>query len=198
MIAQYARDGDDRPIRLRVTFLGDARTRDRLAVAAEDLAVRGFCYIEVIVPGFRRLLAELLKNVRAVVDHLEVAIERDEIGLAVVLLREVDEERHHVVFLQCLVIRDTLREVFEEGAFRVIDHPLRREDRRIDRIRARGPIRQKLLIKIRERHRQHVHLRTRQLLELGRAALQRLGDLRTDERHHVDGHALEVLGRHCR
>ena len=57
------------------------------------LAVQRLGDLEVLVPGLRRLQAGFLQHVRAVVDHVEVAIERDQVGLAVVLRREVAEER---------------------------------------------------------------------------------------------------------
>ena len=87
---------------------------------------------------------------------------------------------------------DARRQVLEVAAGDVVDHPLRREDRGVDRVGAARPVGQHLLVEVGEGHRDHVDLGAGQRLELGGAALQRLLDgagLGDD----VDRHPLERL-----
>ena len=96
-----------------------------------------------------------------------------------------------------LVLGDAVAEVLEVAARHVVDHPLRREHRSVDRVRAARPVGQDLLIEVRERHRDHVDLGAGQLFELRRPALQRLLD-RAGLGHDVDRHTVELARRLCR
>ena len=143
---------------------------------------------EILVPGRRRLQAGRFQHVLAVVHHVEVAIEGDHVGLAAVLLGEVAEEGADIVLLDGLVGLDARRQILEVAAGDVVDHPLRREDRGVDRVGAARPVGQNLLVEIGERHRDHVDLGAGQRLELRRAPLQRLLD-RAGLGDDVHGHA---------
>ena len=111
---------------------------------------------------------------------------REHVDLAVVLLGEVAEERADIVLLDVLVGLDARRQVLEVAAGDVVDHPLRREHRGVDRVGAARPVGQHLLVEVGERHRDDVDLGAGQRLELGRAPLQRLLD-RAGLGHDVDG-----------
>ena len=91
-----AGDAEDRPIGLGIALLGDARAVVALAVAVHIHALGSLGDVDIVGPGLRRLLAELLQHVGPVVDHLEVAIEGDHVVLAGVGLGEIAEEgRRH-------------------------------------------------------------------------------------------------------
>ncbi len=96
-----------------------------------------------------------------------------------------------------LVLGDAAAEVLEIAARHVVDHPLRREHRGVDRVRAARPVGQHLLVEVRERHGDDVDLGAGQLLELRRPALQRLLD-RAGLGHDVDRHAVELARCLCR
>ena len=142
-----------------------------------SLPLHGLGDLEILVPGGRRLQAGGFEHVGPVVHHVEIAIEGDHVGLAVVLLREVAEERRRRR-PPAMSLSASMRggQVLEVAAGDVVDHPLRREDRGVDRVGAARPVGQHLLVEVGEGHRDHVDLGAGQLLELGRAPLQRLLD----------------------
>ena len=183
----------DEPVALGVALLADAGAEVGRAVAVHVLAVHRLGDLEILVPGGRGLQAGGLEHVGPVVHHVEVTIEGDHVGLVAVLLREVAEEGADVLLLDGLVGGDARGQVLEVAAGDVVDHPLRREDRGVDRVGAGGPVGQHLLVELDERHADHVDLGAGQRLELGRAPLQRLLD-GAGLGHHVDGDPVELAG----
>ena len=79
-----------------------------------------------------------------------------------------------VVLLDGGIFGDAVAEILEETAGDVVDHPLRREDRGVDRVGAAGPVGENLLVEIGERHGDDVDLGASRLFEVGGAPLQRL------------------------
>ena len=187
---EAARDRGDEPVGLRIALLRNAGPVIRRAVAVQILAVQRLGGGKIVVPGLRRLQVVRLEDVGAVIHHVEVAVQGQHIDLAVILLREIAEEAGDVVLLQVLVLGDTVGEILKEATGDIVDHPLRREHRRIDRIGAARPVRQQLGVEIRERHGDDVDLGAGQLLEFGSAPLQRLGDLRPGEGHDIHRHTV--------
>jgi hypothetical protein len=175
---------------LRVALLCDARAVALCAVAVEVLAVQRLGDFEIFIPGLRRLEACFLQHVCAVVKHVEIAIERHEVSLAAVGGREVPEERTNLVPFDLRVLGDTWPKLLKVPAGHVVDHPLRREHRGVDRVGAARPVREHLLVEIGERNRDDVDLRAGRLLEVGRAPLQGLLN-RPSLRHDVDRDAIE-------
>ena len=149
-------------------------------------------YSSQVFGGFRPVF---LQNVRSVVEHVEVAIERDEVDLAVVGRREIAEEWGDLVPVDRLILGDARSQLLEIAAGDIVDHPLRREHRSVDRVGAARPVGEHFLVEVGERNRDDVDLRAGQLLEFGGAPLQRLLDC-AGLRHHVHGDAVE-LSRLC-
>src|SRR6266852_7498182 len=145
-----AGNGRNEPIGLRVPLLADAGAIIRLAVT-EILAVQRFGVGEVVVPSCRGFEPVLLEHIGTVVDHVEVAIERDEICLLVELGGEVPEERCDTIPTKSFVPSDTTAELLEQAGSGIVTHPLRRKDCSVDRIGAGRPVGQQLGVKIRER-----------------------------------------------
>ena len=194
-LQEPTRDREDHPVGLGVALLGDAGAIVRRAVAVHVLAVECLGRGDVVLPRLGRRNAGLGEEVGAVVDHLEVAIQGQHVGVARELLRELPEERRDVVLLEILIRRDARAEVLHEAWHDVVDRPLRREYCCVDGVGARCPVRQHLAVEVRERHRDDVDLRAGHGVEVRCAALQRLGDLRAGEGHDVDLHAVELAGR---
>jgi hypothetical protein len=92
-LEETAGDGDDPPVALLALLLCDARAVVGLTVAVEVLAVLGGRDGQVLVPGLRRSV----EDVAPVIDHVEVAVERDHVRLARVRRVEVAEERPDVL-----------------------------------------------------------------------------------------------------
>ena len=191
-------DREDHPVGLRAALLGDAGAIVRRPVAVHVLAVNGLGRSYVVLPGLGRRDARIREHVGAVVDHLEVAIEGEHVGIPGELLRELAEEGRNVVLLEILVRRDARTEILHVARHDVVDPPLRREHSGVDRVGARCPVRQHLGVEVGERHRDDVDLRAGHGVEVRRAALQRLGDLWAGEGHDVDFHAVELAGSLCR
>ena len=197
-LQEVAGDRGDEPVALRVALLGDARAVIGLAVAVEVLAVEVLGNREIVVPGLGRLHPGLLQEVGPVVGHLEVAIERDGVDVTLVAGAEVTEERGDVVPLQVLVGLDPLGQRLEVAGLDEVAHPLRGEHGRVVAVGTRGEIGQQLVVEVRERDRDHLHLGARELLEVGCPALQGLRDLRAGEGDDVDRHPLVGLVRGAR
>ena len=186
-----AGDVGDEPIALSVALLGDAGAVDLGSI--DLLAVQRLGDLKILVPGLRRLQARFVQDVRPIVEHVEVAIERDEVGLAGVGRGEIPEERRDLVPLEIFVLGDARREFLKIAARCIVDHPLRREHRSIDRVGAARPVGQHLLVEVGERNRDDVDLRAGQLLEFGGATLKWLLD-RAGLRHDVHRDAVELSG----
>ena len=160
-------------------------------VPSELLAVHRLGDVEVLLPGFRRLQSCFLQHIGAIVEHVEVAIERDEKDLPVVCRREIAEEGRNVVPFDVLILGDAGSQFFEIAAGHIVDHPLRREDRGVDRIGAARPVREHFLVEVGEWNRDDIDLGPGQLLEVRRAPLQRLLD-RAGLRHQVHRDAVKL------
>ena len=192
-----AGDREDHPVGLRAPLLGDAGAVVRRPVTVHVLAVGRLGRGDVVLPGLGRRDARIREHVGAVVDHLEVAIEGEHVGVAGELLRELAEELRDVVLLEILVRRDARAQVLHVAGHDVVHAPLRCEHRRVDGVGARRPVRQHLGVEVGERHRDDVDLCAGHGVEVRCAALQRLGDLRPGEGHDVDLHAFELAGCLC-
>ena len=188
-------DRDEEPVRLGAALEGDAGAVVGLAVAVQVLALVLLGDGEEVFPGLGRLDVVLREDVAAVVGHLEVAIERDRIHLALVGRAEVAEERRDVVPLKGRVGLHAIAEVLEVPSGNVVAHPLGREDDGVIAVRLRREVGEDLLVEVGERNGDDLHLRAGQLVEVGCATLERLRDLRAGERHHANGDARIGLGR---
>ena len=137
-LEQAGRDRDDPPVALGALLLGDARAVVRLAVAVEVLAVVLLGDREVVVPGLRRRDAILVEDVLAVIDHVEVAVERDRVDLAVVGRVEVPEERADVLPVELGIVVHAIGQVGEVARADEVAQPLRVEHVRVEGVRARS------------------------------------------------------------
>src|SRR5207248_2636414 len=86
---------------------------------------------QVILPGGGRLDAVFSQDVAAIVDHLEVAVQRDRVDLALVGRAEIAEEGRNVVPLQGGVGVDAGGEVLQVAGGHEVAHPLRVEGERL-------------------------------------------------------------------
>ena len=188
-LEEGAGDREDQPEALRVALLEQARAVIALAVSVHVLAVHGGRDLEVLVPGVRRLEAVLLEHVGAVVHHVEVAVDGDEVGLAVDLLVELPEVGGDVVELEPRVVRDEVAQVREQVAVGELDRPAGGEHPDVDRVRSRGPVGEQLLEEVGERHRRDLDRRAGHRLELFAPLLEPPGDDGPRPGEDVDGDA---------
>ena len=63
-------------------------------------------HVEIVFPGLRRLYTGAVENVLAVIDHLEVAIDHQQLGLTADLLAELAEIWRNVVKVDLVVLGD--------------------------------------------------------------------------------------------
>ena len=81
----------DREIGLGITLLEDAGAVISLSVTVHVLTMDLFGDGEVIIPCFWCCEADFVQNILAVIDHLEVAIDHEQHGLATDFLAEFAE-----------------------------------------------------------------------------------------------------------
>jgi hypothetical protein len=134
-----------------------------------------------------------LEDVLAVVDHLEIAVQRHGVGVALEGGAEVAEEGRDVEPVDLLVGPDPRTEVFEVPRWDEVSQPLWVEHERVVAVRPRRSVGEDLLVQVAEGDDDDVDLRARELLEVRCAPLQRLRDLRPGERQDVDRDAGEGL-----
>jgi hypothetical protein len=166
-----------------------------LAVAIEVLAVVLLGDRDVVVPRRRRLQAVLVEQVLPVIDHVEVAVERDRVDLAVVGRIEIAEERADVVPLELRIALDPVREVEQIAGTDEIAEPLRVEDVGIERVRLRRCVEQGLVVDRLEADSDHVHVPACESRPVRCPALERLGHLGSVEGQDVDVDTRELLAQ---
>jgi len=113
----------DREVGLGITLFEDARTEIGFAIAIHVLAVRSAGNCHVVVPGLGRLKAQLFQNVPTIVEHLEVTIDGDQIGLAADFLVVLAEVRGDVVEVDLVVVSDIVGQIFDQPAIDQLDSP---------------------------------------------------------------------------
>ena len=149
---------------------------------------------EIVVPGLGRLQAGLLQNVLAVVDHLEVAIDRQQLGLAADLLAEFAEVGRDVSQVDLGVLGDIGVQVFEQAGCVKFHAPAGGEDADVDGVRARRPVGLDLLEDFGERHFGHDDLGARGCFEFLATLDQTAGDDVARPRQNIDGDAVKLAG----
>ena len=96
----------DCKVGLGITLLEDTGTEVALTVTIHVLAMNFGRHLEIVFPGLRRLHAGSVENVLAVIDHLEVAIDHQQLGLTADLLAELAEIWRNVVKVDLVVLGD--------------------------------------------------------------------------------------------
>ena len=142
---ERGRDRHDRVEALCVPLLEHAGPKIALAVAVHVLAVGRGGHLKVLVPGLGRLQSELGENVAAVIEHLEVAIDGDQLSLAIDLLVEFPEVGRDVVDVQVRIVGYKVGKVRQKTAGREFNRPAGRKHADIDRICARRPVGEQFL-----------------------------------------------------
>ena len=103
----------DCKVGLGITLLEDTGTEVALTVTIHVLAMNFGRHLEIVFPGLRRLHAGSVENVLAVIDHLEVAIDHQQLGLTADLLAELAEIGCDVVKVDLVVLGDVGVQVLE-------------------------------------------------------------------------------------
>ena len=187
-------DGAHGEIRLRVPLLEDAGSEVGLAVPVQVLAVHRAGDLHVLVPGARRRKAHVVQDVPAVVEHLEVAVDGDQVGLAADLLVVLAEVGRDVVDVDLVVVRDVAVQRLHQARVDQFGRPAGREHAHVDRVRAGRPVGEDLLEQLRERNLVDADLRAGHRGELLAAFDEALRDDGTRTGQDLDGHAAVVLG----
>ena len=79
-----------------------------MAVTVHVLTVHGFRHAQILFPRTRWLQTGRIEDVGTVVDHLKIAIDRDQIGLTVDLLVELAEKRRDVIHVDLIIGGDEI------------------------------------------------------------------------------------------
>ena len=185
----------DRKVGLGIALLEDARAKVGFAIAVHVLAVDLRRHVQIVFPGDGRFQPGIRQNVGPVVDHLEIAIDHQKLGLATDLLTEFAEVGCDVVEVDLVVGGDIWVQVFQQAGCIQFDAPTGGEDPDIDRIGARRPVVLDLREDLGERHLGDDDLAARHLFEFLAALDKATGDDVTRPRQNIDGHPAEVLGK---
>ena len=179
----------------RVLEMHDPKSPDPSSFMSTSVGSFGDC--QIVIPRLRWIHPELLEHVGAVIDHVEVTVERNCVGASFEGGAELTEELTDVVPLQVWVVVDTVGDVLQDSCGYVVDHPLRREDERVVAVCASHLVRENALEQVGEWYGYNIDLRAGQFVELRCPPLQRFSDLRTGEGHDVDLDTVELatLGR---
>ena len=100
------RDRADSEIGLRIPLLEDAGSKVTFAIAVHVLTIHRLCDSDVVFPCLWRFQTSGFQNILAIVDHLEVTIDGDQIGFATDLLVKFAEVGRDVVNVDLVVIGD--------------------------------------------------------------------------------------------
>ena len=120
-------------------FLEMHDPKSPVAIVVHVHAVGGFCDSQIVIPRLRRIHPELFEHVGAVIDHVEVTVERNRVGASFEGGAELTEELTDVVPLQVCVVVHTVGDVLQDTCGYVVDHPLRREHKRVDSCWCQSP-----------------------------------------------------------
>ena len=184
----------NREVGLGVALLEDARAEVALAVAVHVLAVDLGSDVQVILPGDGRLQSGIGQNVGPVVDHLEVAIDHQELGLSTNLLAEFPEVRSDVVQIDLVIGGDIGVKIFQKAGRVEFYAPTGCKDADIDGVRARRPVVLNLRKDLGERDFRNDDLGAGHFLEFLAAFDKTSGDDVTRARQNIDGYPAEILG----
>ena len=192
-----SRDRLDGEVGLGIALLEDAGAVVGLTVAVHVLAVDLGGHVEIVFPGLGRLQAGLLEHVLAVIDHLEVAIDHQQLGLAADLLAEFAEVGRDVGHVDLGVLGDIGIHVLEEAGGIEFDAPAGGEDADVDRVGAGRPVVLDLREDFREGHFRDDDLAAGGRLEFLAALGKAAGDHIAGAGQDIDGDAVELAGLRC-
>ena len=181
-------------IGLGIALLEDARAVVSHAVAVHVLAMDGGCNCEIVVPGLGRRLSVGFENVLAVIDHLEVAIDHQQLGLAADFLAEFAEIGCDVSHVDLGVLGHIGVKVSEQPSGVEFHAPTGGEHAHVNRVGSGGPVRLDLLEDFGERHFADDYLGARCSFKFLATLCQTAGDDRTWARQDVDGDAIIFAG----
>ena len=80
------------------------------------MSVGSFGDCQIVIPRLRWIHTELLEYVGAVIDHVEVPVERNGVGTSFEGGAELTEELTDIVPLQVWVVVDTVGDVFQDSS----------------------------------------------------------------------------------
>ena len=152
-------------------------------------------HVEIVFPGLWWLQAGTVKNVLAVIDHLEVAIDHKKLGLAADLLAELAEIRRDIIKVDLVVLGDIRIEILKQAGRVKLDAPTGSKDADINRVGAGRPVTLDLRENFCVRHLGNDDLRPGGLLEFNTALDQTAGDDVTRTGQDVDGDPVKLARR---
>ena len=191
------REGLDGEVGLRIALLEDAGAVVGLPVTIHVLAVDLGGHVEVFLPGLWGLQASLFQHVLAVIDHLEVAIDHQQLGLAADLLAEFTEIRRDIGHVDLGVLGDIGIHVFQESGGIEFHAPACGEDADVYGVGSGRPVVLDLREDFREGNFGHNDLAAGGSLEFLAAFGKAAGDHVAGASQDVDGDAVEFAGLRC-
>lgn len=132
---------------------------------------------DILIPGSGRVKPGTVEQVGAIVDHLEIAIQRDGIDAILVDGTEIAEKRDNIIPLECRIRLNARSQVFKILLAGIIDHPLRSKDKDIILLCLVLHIRQDSLVQFRKGDGAYRDLSTGTVRKFLRTPLEWLGNL---------------------
>ena len=152
--------------------------------------MNGFGNCQIVVPGFGKSLAVGFQYVFPVVNHLEVAIDHQQLGLAADFLAEFAEVTCNVSKVNLGVLGDIGVEVCQQASGIQFNPPTSSENANVNRVGTRGPVCLDLLEDFSERHFGYHNLGTCHGFKFLATFGQTAGNDRAWARQNVDGYAI--------